>query len=77
MMSYSRFSSKPHVLLLTLFIILFSCTNSQKSKEEGLNQLVMNKQKSIFKFPRDGATVASPVYIDMGLEGMMIEPLAL
>ena len=31
-------------------------------------------KRVFFKFPRDGATVASPVYIDMGLEGMMIEP---
>ena len=75
MMSYSRFSSKPHVLLLTLFIILFSCTNSQKSKEEGLKSTSDEQTKRVFfKFPRDGATVASPVYIDMGLEGMMIEP---
>ena len=48
MMSYSRFSSKPHVLLLTLFIILFSCTNSQKSKEEGSESTSVEQKKRVF-----------------------------
>ena len=30
--------------------------------------------KVFFKYPEDGATVGSPVYIEMGVEGMEIEP---
>ena len=33
-----------------------------------------NSKRVFFKWPKDGATVASPVFIDMGVEGMLIEP---
>ena len=77
-MCYSRFSNKSLILSLIFLIILFSCTNSQKSREGGSESSSEKQIKRVFfKFPRDGATVSSPVYIDMGVEGMMVEPAGL
>ena len=37
--------------------------------------MVVEKDKQVFfKWPKDGSTVGSPVFIDMGLEGMIVEP---
>ena len=34
----------------------------------------VEKPSVFFKHPKDGATVPSPVYIEMGVKGMQIEP---
>jgi hypothetical protein len=70
-----RFLNKKILYSLTILICLFSCNSKQStdsSQEESTENL--KTQRVFFKWPRDGSTVSSPVYIDMGLEGMLIEP---
>ena len=60
-----------------MIAITFSCSDKKK-KESSLNDVndikdVISK-KVFFKWPKDGSTVASPVFVDMGVEGMIIEP---
>ncbi|MBV20311.1 MAG: rod shape-determining protein RodA [Cytophagia bacterium] len=65
------------IILIFLFVFSFSCSDKKK-KESSVNDVndindVVTKNV-FFKWPKDGSTVASPVFIDMGVEGMMIEP---
>ena len=65
------------IKLIFLFVFSFSCSDKKK-KESSVNDVndindVVTKNV-FFKWPKDGSTVASPVFIDMGVEGMMIEP---
>ncbi|MAS39420.1 MAG: rod shape-determining protein RodA [Flammeovirgaceae bacterium] len=75
MMYLVRFLNKKILYSLTILICLFSCNskNSNDNSQEESNENLQTK-RVFFKWPRDGATLASPVYIDMGLEGMLIEP---
>tara|TARA_Y200000002_G_C22658527_1_gene654616 strand:- start:817 stop:1275 length:459 start_codon:yes stop_codon:yes gene_type:complete len=70
-----RSLNKKILYSLTILICLFSCNskNSNDNSQEESNENLQTK-RVFFKWPRDGATLASPVYIDMGLEGMLIEP---
>ena len=75
MMFLIRFLNKNTLYSLIVIICLFSC-NSKQSTDNSTEKSIENieTKRVFFKWPRDGATVASPVYIDMGLEGMLIEP---
>ena len=75
MMFLIRFLNKNTLYSLIVIICLFSC-NSKQSSDNSTEKSIENieTKRVFFKWPRDGATVASPVYIDMGLEGMLIEP---
>ena len=65
------------IIIIFLIALTFSCSDKKK-KESSLNDVndikdVISK-KVFFKWPKDGSTVASPVFVDMGVEGMIIEP---
>lgn len=69
------------VLLGLLALIIASCSNSTKSTEEStstpevVKEVAAVVEKSVFfKHPADGATVPSPVFIEMGVNGMTVEP---
>ena len=59
-----------------LFILMIvSCVPKQKTESKKPQEMIVEKNKQVFfKWPKDGSTVASPVFIDMGLEGMIVEP---
>ncbi|MEQ6121812.1 DUF4399 domain-containing protein [Reichenbachiella sp. MALMAid0571] len=70
-------------VLLTLLagvVVLASCSSKKESKEPVMEQEktmvaeVEEEPSVFFKSPADGATVASPVFIEMGVKGMKIEP---
>ena len=65
------------IIIIFLIAITFSCSDKKK-KESSLNDVNDIKdviaKKVFFKWPKDGSTVASPVFVDMGVEGMIIEP---
>ncbi len=73
-------------IVLTVFgvsaMMLFSCTSEKKESQESVAEAepakvvetVKEKPGVFFKHPADGATVPSPVYIEMGVKGMEIEP---
>ena len=65
------------IIIIFLIALTFSCSDKKK-KESSLNDINDIKdviaKKVFFKWPKDGSTVASPVFIDMGVEGMIIEP---
>ena len=55
--------------------MIFSCEPKQKTESQKPQEMIVEKNKQVFfKWPKDGSTVASPVFIDMGLEGMIVEP---
>lgn len=68
--------------LLILPILAWACTQTKPTSEtsdttESLTEVTAESSDSsyvFFKHPADGATVASPVYIEMGVSGMQIEP---
>ncbi len=63
--------------LLTQFSIclfLLNCSGKKPVQNEIVAEIEEKEQKVFFKWPEDGSTVPSPVYIDMGVEGMLIEP---
>ena len=58
-----------------IILIIFSSCSSEKKKVQDSNvSIAETKKRVFFKWPKDGSTVGSPVFIDMGLEGMEIEP---
>jgi len=65
------------IIIIFLIALTFSCSDKKK-KESSLNDVNDIKdviaKKVFFKWPKDGSTVASPVFVDMGVEGMIIEP---
>lgn len=70
------------IIALTIFAAS-ACTNSNKAVSEAEQENTATETevaieevapKVYFKYPADGATVASPVFIEMGVEGMQIEP---
>jgi hypothetical protein len=55
--------------------MIVSCEPKQKIESQKPQEMIVEKNKQVFfKWPKDGSTVASPVFIDMGLEGMIVEP---
>ena len=62
-------------IVISLFFL--SCNNkkSVENKEVIIEEKV--SKRVFFKWPKNGSTVASPVFIDMGVEGMEIEPAGL
>ena len=63
--------------LLTLFSIclfLLNCSGKKPVQNEIVVEVEEKPQRVFFKWPKDGSTVASPVFIDMGVEGMIVEP---
>tara|TARA_B100000609_G_C17001846_1_gene324069 strand:- start:194 stop:595 length:402 start_codon:yes stop_codon:yes gene_type:complete len=55
--------------------MIVSCEPKQKTESQKPQEMIVEKNKQVFfKWPKDGSTVASPVFIDMGLEGMIVEP---
>ena len=65
------------IIIIFLIALTFSCSDKKK-KESSLNDVNDIKdviaKKVFFKWPKDGSTVACPVFVDMGVEGMIIEP---
>ena len=63
-------------LLKYITAIFFIACSTKKQQEEpsNLENMIVNEKKVFFKWPKDGSTVASPVFIDMGIEGMIVEP---
>ena len=65
-------------IIIIFLIALTFCCSDKKKKESSLNDVNYIKdviaKKVFFKWPKDGSTVASPVFVDMGVEGMIIEP---
>ena len=59
-----------------IMAIFFMACSTKKQQEEPSNLVneIVNEKKVFFKWPKDGSTVASPVFIDMGIEGMIVEP---
>ena len=63
--------------LLTLFSIclfLLNCSGKKPVQNEIVVEVEEKQQRVFFKWTKDGSTVASPVFIDMGVEGMIVEP---
>ena len=62
-------------IVISLFFL--SCNNKKfvENKEVIIEEKV--SKRVFFKWPKNGSTVASPVFIDMGVEGMEIEPAGL
>jgi len=61
-------------LLFFCCTFLLSCSVEKKESKKAQEIIVEQNKKVFFKWPKDGSTVASPVFIDMGLEGMIVEP---
>jgi len=65
---------KPFIVLIILAFFI-SCNRKSNNSDKKLN--VADKKVSngvYFKWPKDNTSVSSPVFVDMGLEGMEIEP---
>lgn len=72
--------------LPAILLFAFACGGSGNQSEQATEEETMEETPSaetetatveprvFFKYPEDGATVPSPVYIEMGVEGMEIEP---
>ena len=65
-----------YIILLFNVLFLVSCSVKENKKTELVEDKVEESkiQNVFFKWPKDGSTVASPVFVDMGLNGMLIEP---
>ena len=64
-------------LFIVLIILTFStsCNRKANNSEEKVNETIKEITNRVyFKWPKDNALVSSPVFVDMGLEGMKIEP---
>ncbi len=72
--------------LQLILVISFACGGSGNQSEQAEAEETTTEAAPVaetetaveprvfFKYPEDGATVPSPVYIEMGVEGMEIEP---
>lgn len=72
-----------YLQIALLSFIFYSCSNNSNSSESSApvedQTVIAEKQLEdsayvYFKHPADGSTVPSPVYIEMGVSGMQIEP---
>tara|TARA_B100001758_G_scaffold202683_1_gene182114 strand:+ start:25 stop:462 length:438 start_codon:yes stop_codon:yes gene_type:complete len=65
------------IIIIFFIALTFSCSDKKKKESyfSDANEIKnVIAKKVFFKWPKDGSTVASPVFIDMGVEGMIIEP---
>jgi hypothetical protein len=61
--------------IFILFLLVSCATNKNKNSEMMNSQIEEEINVSVFfKWPKDQSTVSSPVFIDMGIEGILIEP---
>lgn len=61
--------------IFILFFLISCSTNKNKNSEMMNSQIEEEINVSVFfKWPKDQSTVSSPVFIDMGIEGILIEP---
>lgn len=73
---------KTKIFLALLIASTWACSNqnqkaeSEESAIEATQEAVEEEvvQRVFFKYPQDGAKVGSPVFVEMGVEGMEIEP---
>ncbi|SMD35321.1 protein of unknown function [Reichenbachiella faecimaris] len=72
-----------YLSIALLSLVIFSCSSPNKSAEQSTpvqdktaiaEKPMADSAYVFFKHPADGATVPSPVYIEMGVSGMQIEP---
>lgn len=72
-----------YLSIVLLSLVIYSCSSSNKNTEQSVPEAdqtaiaekpVADSAYVFFKHPADGATVASPVFIEMGVSGMEIEP---
>lgn len=63
-------------------LIIAACTQSKKGQEGqtadqepvAVTEVKSDSAYVFFKYPEDGSTVPSPVFVQMGVSGMQIEP---
>lgn len=72
---------KVFLTLLAGTFLFASCGNKKSTQESAMKEekpaveKVAKEEKGVFfKHPANGSTVASPVFIEMGVKGMQIEP---
>ena len=67
---------KNYTFVLYVFFFLVSCSTNKNKNTEIINTQIEDENNVgvYFKWPKDLSTVSSPVFIDMGLDGMLIEP---
>lgn len=72
-----------NLALAFLSLIIFSCSSPEKTSEKSApvedkteiaEKPTVDSAYVFFKHPAQGANVPSPVYIEMGVSGMQIEP---
>lgn len=72
-----------YLSIALLSLIIFSCSSPNKTTEQSApvedqtaiaEKPIVDSAYVFFKHPADGAIVPSPVYIEMGVSGMQIEP---
>ena len=62
------------VLYVYIGLFIIGCSPKKPTEVNETEQELVTEKKVFFKWPKNGATVASPVFIDMGVEGMVVEP---
>ncbi len=74
---------KSRLFIPAIMLLMWACGGSNQSQETASESAEAPAQEAVeeaveprvfFKYPEDGATVGSPVYVEMGVEGMEIEP---
>jgi|TARA_B110000881_G_scaffold220835_1_gene247483 hypothetical protein len=63
--------------IFILFLLVSCATNKNKNKNSEMMNSQIEEEINVsvfFKWPKDQSTVSSPVFIDMGIEGILIEP---
>jgi len=74
---------KQSIIILLFGVATIACSPVKKSEESNGQEEIpvvstvtadSDSAYVFFKYPADGATVPSPVYIEMGVAGMQIEP---
>lgn len=69
-----------NLILIIIAAVVYACNSPKKQEEKIEEKLIAAKTEKAdsayvyFKHPQNGATVASPVFIEMGVSGMQIEP---
>ena len=63
-----------NLILIIICLLTYGCSNKKPVQNEEIIVAEPNRKRVFFKWTKDGAKVASPVFIDIGVEGMLIEP---